>query len=127
MYRIARLRLANGTVADIKACNQEAQYLKKLDEKMDRAERAQISSELVSASLITTGQMFLRLGLATVIVVGNALVIRQETTLFAYILFLIAASRLYDPLSGAMANMAELFAVNLQVNRLKEIQDYIEM
>ncbi len=101
--------------------------MKKLDEKMDRAERAQISSELVSASLITTGQMFLRLGLATVIVVGNALVIRQETTLFAYILFLIAASRLYDPLSGAMANMAELFAVNLQVNRLKEIQDYIEM
>lgn len=67
---------------------------------MDRAERAQISSELVSASLITTGQMFLRLGLATVIVVGNALVIRQETTLFAYILFLIAASRLYDSLSG---------------------------
>lgn len=74
--------------------------MKKLDEKMDRAERAQISSELVSASLITTGQMFLRLGLATVIVVGNALVIRQETTLFAYILFLIAASRLYDSLSG---------------------------
>lgn len=67
---------------------------------MDRAERAQISSELVSASLITTGQMFLRLRLATVIVVGNALVIRQETTLFAYILFLIAASRLYDSLSG---------------------------
>lgn len=74
--------------------------MKKLDEKMDRAERAQISSELVSASLITTGQMFLRLRLATVIVVGNALVIRQETTLFAYILFLIAASRLYDSLSG---------------------------
>ena len=131
-HMAAKLALADGiqecleTVADIKACNQEAQYLKKLDEKMDRAERAQISSELVSASLITTGQMFLRLGLATVIVVGNALVIRQETTLFAYILFLIAASRLYDPLSGAMANMAELFAVNLQVNRLKEIQDYKE-
>ena len=131
-HMAAKLALADGiqecleTVADIKACNQEAQYLKKLDEKMDRAEQAQISSELVSASLITTGQMFLRLGLATVIVVGNALVIRQETTLFAYILFLIAASRLYDPLSGAMANMAELFAVNLQVNRLKEIQDYKE-
>ena len=105
-HMAAKLALADGiqecleTVADIKACNQEAQYLKKLDEKMDRAERTQISSELVSASLITTGQMFLRLGLATVIVVGNALVIRQETTLFAYILFLIAASRLYDSLSG---------------------------
>ena len=84
---------------------------------MDRAEKAQISSELVSASLITTGQMFLRLGLATVIVVGNSLMLHNQTTLFSYILFLIDASRLYDPLSGAMANMAELFAVDLQVNR----------
>ncbi len=49
-----------------------------------------------------------------------------ETTLFAYILFLIAASRLYDPLSGAMTNMAELFGVDLQVDRLKAIQNYPE-
>lgn len=128
----AKLELADGiqecleTVQDIKACNQEEAYLKKLDAKMDRAEKAQISSEMVSASLITTGQMFLRLGLATVIVVGNSLMMSDRTTLFAYILFLIAASRLYDPLSGAMANMAELFGVNLQVKRLKAIQDYKE-
>lgn len=93
---------------------------------MDEAEKAQISSELTTASLLTTGQMFLRLGLATVIVVGNHLVMGGQTTLFAYILFLIAASRLYDPLSGAMTNMAELFSVRLQVNRLKEIEEYPE-
>ena len=128
----ARLELAEGiqecleTVQDIKACNQEEQYLKKLDEKMDAAERAQISSELTTASLITTGQMFLRLGLATVIVVGNTMVMRGNTDLFTYILFLIAASRLYDPLSGAMSNMAEMFGVGLQVKRLKEIEEYPE-
>lgn len=128
----AKLELSDGiqecleTVQDIKACNQEEQYLKKLDKKMDNAEKAQISSELVSASLLTTGQMFLRLGLATVIVVGNALMIKEQTTLFSYILFLIAASRIYDPLSGAMANMSELFAVDLQVKRLKTIQNYKE-
>lgn len=128
----AKLELSDGiqecleTVQDIKACNQEEQYLKKLDKKMDNAEKAQISSELVSASLLTTGQMFLRLGLATVIVVGNTLMINEQTTLFSYILFLIAASRIYDPLSGAMANMSELFAVDLQVKRLKTIQNYKE-
>ncbi|MDO4281222.1 MAG: ABC transporter ATP-binding protein [Peptococcaceae bacterium] len=126
----ARLELAEGiqecleTVQDIKACNLEDNYLRKLDAKMDAAEKAQISSELVTASLLTTGQMFLRLGLATVIVVGNSLVVAGETDLFTYILFLIAASRLYDPLSGAMANMAELFSVQLQVKRLKEIEDH---
>ena len=128
----ARLELAEDiqecleTVQDIKACNQEEDYLRKLDAKMDAAEKAQISSEMTTASLLTTGQMFLRLGLATVIVVGNSLVVNGNATLFTYILFLIAASRLYDPLSGAMANMAELFSVQLQVNRLKEIEEYPE-
>lgn len=128
----AKLALADGiqecleTVQDIKACNQEERYLKKLDRIMDEAEKAQISSEMVSGSLVTAGQMFLRLGLATVIVVGNTLMLHGETNLFTYILFLIAASRLYDPLSGAMANMSELFAVDLQVKRLKEIQNYKE-
>ena len=129
-YMNARLNLSEGiqecleTVQDIKACNQEKPYLEKLDAKMDAAEKAQISSEMVSASLLTTGQMILRLGLATVIVVGSSLILREQISLFMYILYLIAASRLYDPLSGAMANMAELFGVNLQVNRLKEIQEY---
>lgn len=128
----ARLELAESiqecleTVQDIKACNQEEDYLRKLDAKMDAAEKAQISSEMTTASLLTTGQMFLRLGLATVIVVGNSLVVSGDTSLFTYILFLIAASRLYDPLSGAMSNMAELFSVQLQVNRLKEIEEYPE-
>lgn len=112
------------TVQDIKACNQEKTYLEKLDAKLDAAEKAQISSEMVSASLLTTGQMVLRLGLATVIVVGSSLILKEKIDLFTYILYLIAASRLYDPLSGAMANMAELFGVNLQVKRLKEIQEY---
>lgn len=93
---------------------------------MDAAEKAQISSEMLTASLVTTGQMFLRLGLATVIIVGNVLMVHQQTTMFAYILFLISASRLYDPLSGAMSNMAELFSVDLQVGRLKMIQNYKE-
>lgn len=86
----ARIELAEGiqecpeTVQDIKACNQEEAYLKKLDAKMDAAD------------------------------------------IFTYILFLIAASRLYDPLSGAMSNMAELFGVSLQVKRLKEIEEYTD-
>ena len=129
-YMTERMNLSEGiqecleTVQDIKACNQENTYLKKLNAKMDIAEKAQISSEMVSASLVTTGQMILRLGLVTVIVVGSSLILHGKISLFTYILYLIAASRLYDPLSGAMANMAELFGANLQVNRLKEIQEY---
>ena len=37
------------TVQDIKACNQEEDYLRKLDAKMDAAEKAQISSEMIDS------------------------------------------------------------------------------
>lgn len=111
-------------VQDIKACNGEKDYLKKLDDLMDQSEKAQISSELTTASLITTGQMFLRLGLATVIIVGSNLVVGNEVDLFTYLVFLIAASRIYDPLSGAMSNMAELFGVGIQVKRVKNMMEY---
>lgn len=125
----ARLDLAENiqecleTVQEIKACNMEDRYLQALDVRMDAAEWAQISSELVSASLLTSGQMVLRLGLATVIVVGAGLVSDGSVSLFTYVLFLIAASRIYDPLSGAMANLAELFSVQLLADRLAEIED----
>ena len=128
----AKLELAEGiqecleTIQDIKACNLEGQYIQKLDQKIDRSEHAQIVSETMTASLVSVAQMFLRLGLAAVIVVGNILMLKNETNLFSYLLFLIVASRLYDPLSGAMTNMAELFSVDLQVGRLKEIQNYPE-
>lgn len=62
-----------------------------------------------------TGQMFLRLGLATVIVVGNTLIMKEQITLFSYLLFLSAASRLYDPLSGAMVN--NTIMENIRVGR----------
>ena len=102
----ARLELAEGiqecleTVQDIKACNQEEDYLRKLDAKMDAAEKAQISSEMTTASLLTTGQMFLRLGLATVIVVGNSLVVSGDTSLFTYILFLMKEIEKYPEENG---------------------------
>lgn len=83
-YMTTRIDLSEGiqecleTVQDIKACNQEKTYLEKLDAKLDAAEKAQISSEMVSASLLTTGQMILRLGLATVIVVGSSLILKEK-------------------------------------------------
>ena len=92
MYLSEGIQECLETVQDIKACNQEKTYLEKLDAKLDAAEKAQISSEMVSASLLTTGQMVLRLGLATVIVVGSSLILKEKIDLFTYILYLIAVT-----------------------------------
>ena len=44
---------------------------------------------------------------------GSSLILKEKIDLFTYILFLFAAFLLYDALSVAMANMSELFGVNL--------------
>ncbi len=128
-HQAARLEMADAvqecleTVQEIRACQQEEAYLKRLDASIDAAEKAHVTSELATASLLMSAQMFLRLGLVSVIFVGQSLVVQGRATLFTYLLFLLAASRIYDPLSDAMANMAELFSVQLSVKRWREIVD----
>lgn len=126
---LAKRRVSDGiqecleTVRDIKSCNQQADYRNALFEKLRQAEAAAIRSELMTGVLITSAQMFLRLGLATTILVGAKIWVQEEITLLTYLLFLIAAARLYDPLSIVLINIGALFNAQLQISRMKEIEN----
>ncbi|MCR8746655.1 ABC transporter ATP-binding protein [Romboutsia lituseburensis] len=108
-------------VQDIQAYNIQNGYGNLIDSRLEEAEKSQKKSELITATLLTVAQMFLRLGLATVIVVGNNMIINQDTDLFTYILFLIVASMIYDPLSQTMNNLAQIFNTDIIVDRLKKV------
>lgn len=110
------------TIQDIKACNMEARYLADLDEKLDAAERAQIKSEMTLGAIVTSAQAILRLGMATTILVGGYLLVQGETKLLTYLIFLITAARLYDPLSGTLENIAEIVNVGIPIKRMQEIE-----
>jgi ATP-binding cassette subfamily B protein len=111
------------TIQDIKAYNMKEQYVKDLDKKLDDAEQAQIRSELTMGVCVTSAQAVLRLGLATVVLVGSTLLINGKTEFLTYIVFLITASRLYDPLSGTLANIAEIFSIQIPIKRMQEIKN----
>ncbi|WMJ82278.1 hypothetical protein RBU49_08530 [Clostridium sp. MB40-C1] len=102
----------------------EESYLEGLDKKLDDSEKAQIQSELVMGAIVTSAQAVLRLGLATVVLVGSTLLIKEQTDLLTYLIFLVTASRLYDPLSGNLSNIAEIFNTAIPVQRMKEIESY---
>jgi len=112
------------TVRDIKAYNREEFYLAGLDKKLDEAERAQIASELMSGIFVKSAEMVLKLGLATVVLVGSSMLIAGQTDLLVFLVFLIAASRIYDPLTGIMAYIAEIFHADVRINRMKEITNH---
>nr|WP_092069017.1 ABC transporter ATP-binding protein [Dendrosporobacter quercicolus]NSL47313.1 ABC transporter ATP-binding protein [Dendrosporobacter quercicolus DSM 1736]SDL84833.1 ATP-binding cassette, subfamily B [Dendrosporobacter quercicolus] len=109
------------TIRDIKACVMKERYLADLDEKFDQAEQAQIHSELITATLVTGAQAVLRLGLASVVLVGGQLLLEGKTDLLTYLVFLVAASRLYEPLSQTLSQIAEIFMVEIPLKRMQEL------
>jgi ATP-binding cassette subfamily B protein len=110
-------------IQDIKAYNMSESYIEELDKKLDNAEKEQIRAELIGGACVTSAQAILRLGLATVVLVGSTLLISGETDLFTYLVFLITASRLYDPLSSTLINIAEIFIIEVPINRMKEMEN----
>ncbi|MDY3004218.1 MAG: ABC transporter transmembrane domain-containing protein, partial [Christensenella hongkongensis] len=77
------------TVKDVKACNQKETYLRGLDEKLDFAEKATIHSELVSGTCITSAQAFLKIGLATTVLVGIGLLVAGQIDVLVFLVYLI--------------------------------------
>lgn len=110
------------TIQDIKACNMKASYIESLDKKLDAAEQAQIRSELTVGTFVTSAQAVLRLGLASVVLVGGGLLVKGETDLLTYLIFLITASRIYEPLSGTLANIVEIFNAGIPISRMQEMK-----
>lgn len=112
------------TIKDIKANNQSEKHLKELQIKLNHFEANSIKSELTVGVFVTTAQMILRVGIATTVVVGVTLLAAGEIDLLLFLAFMMAATRVFDPLSGALINLAAIFNSLLQVDRMKEIEDY---
>ena len=69
--------------------------------------------------LLCTG--ILRLGLATTILTGGALLAGGELSFLYFLGFLFAAARLYDPLGLVLQNIAATFNTKLQIERMRSI------
>ncbi|NSB14279.1 ABC transporter ATP-binding protein [Clostridium beijerinckii] len=125
----AKRKVADGiqecleTIKDLKAYNQEKEYLLKLDDIIDNAEKIQVRNELTTGIMVVSGQMLLKVGFATVILIGGTLLAKGKTDLFIYLVFLIAASRFYDPICDSLMNLADIFSSSLKIERMKNMQD----
>ena len=109
--------------SEIKACNRKEMYLAELNHKLDEAERDNIRGELFTGSVITAAQSFLKLGIATTVLTGVILVSSGSLTMIPFLLFLIAATRIYDPIGSMFANIAAVFACEVRIERMKEIEN----
>lgn len=114
------------TIRDLKSNNAEKKYLDGLNKKIDKAEVRHIKSELGTAMFVVPAQMILKLGIATVALVGGMLLISGTLSLITFFMFLLVVSRVYEPLSGALQNLAAMNSLQINIDRMNEIEDYEE-
>lgn len=112
------------TVRDLKANNAEQNYLKGLSGKIKNVEKQNFKAELTNAVFVTGAGMVLKLGIASVAVVGAALLVNGSLSALTFFMFLLVASRLYDPMQAALQNLAAIIAMRTNVARMNEILDY---
>ena len=110
------------TIQEIKSYNQERDYLEKLDASIDTYEKVLTRNELVLGMLVNGSQSVLKLGLASVIIVGANLLASGTVDLFTYLIFMVIGARVYAPVSEVMNNIAALFYLDVRINRMNEME-----
>ena len=115
------------TLRDLKANNAEDGYLKGLDRKIKDVEKYTVIGELTNAVFHTCGRMVLKLGIATTVLAGGALLADGKITLLTFFAFMILVSRVYDPLIAALDNLSAVIMIrNIQCRRMDEILSHPE-
>ena len=86
-------------------------------------EKQSIVAELETALFVSSAGMVLKLGIASVALTGSVLLVQGSIDVLTLFLFLMAASRMYDPMQGALQNLAAVIAMRTNVGRMNEILD----
>ena len=126
----AKLAVADGiqealeTMRDLKSNNAEGKYLDVLDKKIDKMEGRMIKSELGAAMFVVPASMILKLGMGTVALVGGILLAEDTLTVLSFFMFLLVASRLYDPLASSLQNLAAIISTRIPIERMNSIENY---
>ena len=125
----AKLEVAEGiqecleTVRDLKSNNAEREYLDNLNRKIDEQEGRHIKTELGVALFVVPAHMILKLGIASVALVGSMRLISGELSLVTFFLFLMVVSRIYEPMNFSLQNLAAMNSLQVNIDRMNEINE----
>lgn len=112
------------TMRDLRACNARESYLESLEAKFAYMEKRAVVTEFGNASFVVGAQMVLKFGIPTIALMGIVFLADGSLTVPAFFMFLLVASRLYDPLQIALQNLAAIIATRTNISRMNEILDH---
>ena len=110
-------------IQEIKAYCEEESICKTMDEHSKHHEMSQIKGEFSTGVILNGAQVFLKFGLASVLIFGSILLAQNKLSVFDYLVYIVCASTIYSPIYLVLNNMAELFFLDVRLNRFKEMDN----
>ena len=108
---------------EIRSLNKVSAFQGELDRCIDCFEREKIDAELAMGVAVCSAQGFLRLGIASVIVVGTMLLVAGQIDFLVFFVYLLAVTRVYDPINVILQAIAELMDMSLSLERMRAIEN----
>ena len=108
---------------EIRSLNKVGAFQSDLGRHIDRFEREKIGAELAMGVAVCSAQGFLRLGIASVIVVGTMLLVAGRVDFLVFFVYLLAVTRVYDPINVILQAIAELMDMSLSLGRMRAIEN----
>ncbi len=101
-------------------------YQNRLSATIKRILRGLVLYEFLSGFAIGLSHNIMRIGLGLVIVTGSTLLISGEISLFTFLLFLLVAVRVYEPLTKACESLGVMISSLVSAGRIRDLMDYPE-
>ncbi len=109
------------TVRDLRQNNAQHSYFEDIKKKIHEVEKRMLWSELGTGLFVCNAELLLKFGIATTALVGAMLLRSGELGILEFLLFLVIASRIYDPLTTSLEHFAAIIALDGNCERLNDI------
>lgn len=108
---------------EIRSLNKISAFENNLNNCIEKFEKEKIGAELSTGITVCSAQGFLRLGIASVIVTGTLLLVAGQTDFLTFFVFLLAVTRVYDPINVILLSIAILMDLTHSLDRMRAIEN----
>ncbi|WP_207940446.1 ATP-binding cassette, subfamily B, bacterial [Enterococcus sp. DIV2402] len=110
-------------IKEIKAYSLGGEKFSRIEEAFNRLRKESIKLEGVIGPVVMTAISILRIGLPILIFVGGNLLVNREIDESILLVFIIVASRIYDPFTALMMNYTEMRYATISAERIMDIRN----
>ncbi|MGF7108738.1 ABC transporter ATP-binding protein [Treponema pedis] len=112
------------TIKVLKSSDKKEDYVERTKAAIAHATKEATKAEFLVGAIMIGSVIVIRFGFPLVIAVGAILFARGELPLFTYLVFLLIAGRIFEPLTTVFMLLGEFFYARTAVERQQEIINY---